>query len=74
VSKPFLFRFAQPCLSPGRTMPEPEYYYDEELSMVRWFGSPEHPLAIELTDKPGPPTKKADIEKGDDDKDKRMWK
>lgn len=74
MRKPLLFHYAKPCVSPGRNVGIEGYYYDNDLDMVRWLGSPDHPLAIKLQDPPTPPTKKADIEKGEDTKDKRMWR
>jgi hypothetical protein len=79
MTKPFLFRFAQPCLSPERAPKNPEYAYDESIDMVRWLGSPERPPVIEaygLDDGPDDPptTKKCDIEKHEDQKDRRMWR
>ena len=75
MTKPFLLRFARPCLSPGRASMDPDYAYDESIDMVRWLGSPDRPPAIEADGPDDPPvTKKADIEKGDDNKDRRMWR
>lgn len=71
--KPFLFRFAKPCCSPGRNTPNPEYYYDKSTELVLWSGITPHPPAIELSEVTGLPTKKADLEKGEDNKDRRMW-
>ena len=71
---PFLLRFAQPCMSPGRATPDPNYVYDNEIDMVRWKTGPGSPLAIEMHGKPGPLTKKGDMEKGEDNKDRRMWR
>jgi len=73
MNKPFLFRFAKPCLSPSRAQTRPDYFYDEETDIVRWLGAADHPPAIEIEGENGPPTKKCDIEKGDDNKDHRMW-
>lgn len=73
MTRPFLFRFAQPCISPGRTRVDPDFEYDELTDMVRWLGSPERPLAIETKTPKPPVTKKGDIEKGEDTKDRRMW-
>lgn len=72
--RPFLFRFAQPCLSPERAGKNPDYAYDESIDMVRWLGSPDCPPAIEQHGREGPITKKKDIEKGEDQKDRRMWR
>ena len=70
---PYLFRFAQPCLSPGNTPIPTDYKYDESDDMVHWLGSPERPAAINTHGHGGPPTKKKDLEKGEDSKDRRMW-
>lgn len=72
--RPFLFRFAQPCLSPERAGKNPDYAYDESIDMVRWLGSQDCPPAIEQHGREGPITKKEDIEKGEDQKDRRMWR
>jgi len=73
MKEPFLFRFAQPCCSPGRIKTRANYIYDDSMDLVRWLGAPNHPLAIEASGIEGPMTKKCDIEKGDDSKDQRMW-
>ncbi|MHB8134578.1 MAG: hypothetical protein ACYDH1_10190 [Anaerolineaceae bacterium] len=79
--KPFLLRYAKPCLSPDRVSINPQFEYDEIIDMVRWLGLPDHPLIIDAyklslvgggPDEP-PITKKADLEKGEDQKDRRMW-
>ena len=80
--KPFLLRFAQPCMAPDRVPANPKYAYDEAIDMVRWLGSPNMLTVIEAYQNPDPPdepdeppvTKKCDIEKGEDQKDRRMWK
>ena len=72
-TRPFLFRFAQPCLSPNRAEESNDYFYDEMSDLVRWSGAAHNPPAIETAGKGGPKTKKCDIEKGDDNKDRRMW-
>ncbi len=72
--QPFLLRFKQPCLSPDRAVPDTEYIYDDSVDMVRWLGSLEQPLAIETSEGSGPKTKKKDLEKGEDNKDWRMWR
>lgn len=73
MAKPFLLRFARPCTSPARASGQSDYAYDETIDMVRWLGDPTHPLAIRAHGNDGPTTKKADIEKGEDNKDRRMW-
>ncbi len=72
MNKPYLFRFAKSCLSPGRAQTRPDYFYDEEADLVRWLRE-DCPAAIEIEGENGPQTKKCDIEKGDDNKDHRMW-
>ena len=74
-SIPFLFRFAKPCLSPRRyAKPNEAYYYDESLGVVRWRnGADDPPAVIEAGNEP-PQTKKCDMEKGEDNKDSRMWR
>ena len=73
--EPFLLRFAQPCQSPGRFIkPNPEYFYDHETSLVRWSNGADNPPAVIQSGAQPPQTKKADIEKGEDAKDRRMWR
>lgn len=72
--EPLLFRFAQPCTSPGRATHSTEYEYDPEAQMVRWTGKMNRPFAIHEAGHPGPKTKKNDVEKGEDNKDRRMWR
>lgn len=71
--KPFLLNFAQPCCSPNRQTPNQDYYYDDLSDLVRRQGREDHPPAIETAGLGGPVTKKCDIEKGEDNKDRRMW-
>lgn len=71
--KPFLYRFAQKCLSPNRAQADPDYKYDEAVDMVRWLGDPDLPLAINVEGPKPPKTKKNDVEKGEDTKDQMMW-
>ena len=73
MTRPFLFSFARKCCSPSRIKSPQDYYYDEATDMVRFSGDPTHPLAISINGENGPQTKKCDIEKGDDNKDRRMW-
>jgi hypothetical protein len=77
--QPFLTRYAKPCLSPNRGSNNPNYLYDENIDMVRWLGSSDCIPVIEaylLGDGPDDPpkTKKFDIEKGEDQKDRLMWR
>ncbi len=71
---PFLVGFAKPCTSPGRANKPEEYFYDQAEDMVRWTGHADSPFAIDQSSASGPMTKKADIEKGEDNKDRRMWR
>ena len=75
MKDPFLFRYLNNCLSPARVLPSAYagYEYDESVDLVRWLGAENRPLAIEISGVNGPPTKKRDQEKGDDNKDRRMW-
>lgn len=70
---PFLFRFKVKCQSPGRIDVDDSYNYDANLDMVVDHGVVPVVPAIESTRMPGPATKKKDIEKGEDQKDRRMW-
>jgi len=75
TATPFLFRFAQPCLSPGRYVkPTESYYYDQSSSVVRWRNGIDDPPAVIAAGTPPPQTKKCDMEKGEDSKDRRMWR
>lgn len=71
---PFLLQFARPCRSPSRGDKNPDYVYDDLNDIVRWLGRADHPPAIVAADENGPKTKKEDIEKGEDQKDRRMWR
>jgi len=73
MTQPFLLRFAKTCTSPTRNPSNITYRYDKVIDMVRWLGQSDEPLAIDVNDATGPMTKKADIEKGEDNKDRRMW-
>ena len=70
--KPFLLRFAV-ARPPVRAEQRSDYFYDDAVDMVRWRGGQGEPLAIDSHGETGPMTKKKDIEKGEDQKDRRMW-
>ena len=72
--EPFLFRFAKPCLAPSRAVPDLNYFYDATDDIVRWTGAEDQPPAVIRAGSGGPRTKKMDIEKGEDNKDRRMWR
>lgn len=71
--RPLLLEFAKTCTAPGRAAPQGDYEYDSEAQMVRWLGTKTRPFAIFQAGKSGPKTKKSDLEKGEDNKDRRMW-
>ncbi len=71
---PFLFRFKTECKSPNRVGVEPGFYYDNKLCQVMTIENGQAVPVIESKENNGPQTKKADIEKGEDQKDRRMWR
>lgn len=71
--KPFLFKFAQKAGSPPESELGKDFYYDHEKDMLRSKKQPDNPLAIEVEGEDGPKTKKNDVEKGEDNKDRQMW-
>lgn len=73
--KPYILRFAKRCMSPSRAnmIPNKDYEYDESIDMVRCISTPLKELAIDSENESGPTTKKNDIEKGEDNKDRLMW-
>ncbi len=73
MKKPFLLKYAKKCCSPGRVKEEKDFYYDFSSDMVHSKILAGNPAAIDLSGTNGPETKKCDIEKGDDNKDRRMW-
>ena len=75
MPRPFLMRYMKMCLSPGRTTVNENYAYDAGIDMVRRLDLPGKPPAIycQNEDDHGPKTKKCDVEKGEDNKDRRMW-
>lgn len=73
VIEPFLFRFKKECLSPTRVVHDELFYYDQELSQVMTTENNRVIPVIESKYNNGPKTKKAGIEKGEDQKDRWMW-
>lgn len=71
--EPFLLRFKQSCSSPDRNQPDKMFRYSEILAQVVTEVDGRLVPAIEAQVKEPPQTKKGDIEKGDDQKDRRMW-
>lgn len=72
-TKPFLFQFAKKSGSPPESELESDYYFDSENDILRSKNHSENPPAVEVEGDPGPKTKKNDVEKGDDNKDRGMW-
>ena len=73
--KPFLVKYAKKCVAParGNTKSKEGYVYDNTVDMVKSVLDDNQTYAIDLTSNTGPMTKKADIEKGEDSKDRMMW-
>lgn len=71
--EPFLFRFKKECVSPWRATGDVGYEYDADLQMLMVKENGKRIPAIESTKNQPPKTKKADIEKGEDQKDSRGW-
>lgn len=73
MMQPFLLRFRKPCQSPSRGLADAFYYYDNEADVVVDGATNPATPAIDSDRRPGPRTKKEDIETGEDRKDRRMW-
>ena len=72
-TEPFLFRFKKDVISPGRAaLRNDEEFYNDSLDMMMVFEDGEWILAIDGQVQRR--TKKCDIEKGEDQKDSRMWR
>ena len=71
--EPFLFRYKKECLSPNRVQHDERFYYDMELCQVMTIEDGHVIPVIESRMENSLQTKKADIEKGEDQKDRRMW-
>lgn len=71
--EPFLFRFKNECISPRRASMESAAKYDEEQDMLVVLENGRYVPAIDSQQYHVLATKKADIEKGDDQKDTLMW-
>ena len=74
LREPFLFRFKQPCLSPNRASLGEGFQYDSVMDQVVAILDGQPVPAIDANLAKGPETKKGDIEKGDDRKDRWMWR
>ncbi|EMA14669.1 hypothetical protein [Haloarcula marismortui] len=72
-SEPFLLKFAEETGSPPDSELGEDYYFDQDSDLLRSKNHPEELPAIEIEGEDGPDTKKNDVEKGDDNKDRGMW-
>jgi len=70
---PYLFRFKRQCMSPRRAGPAEGFFYDDNLAMVMVLRQSGAVPVIDTPMDQGPTTKKADIEKSEDQKDNWMW-
>ena len=70
MDKPFLFHFLQPCSTRDSEIENKKYYYDSStgLLMIRKDEGSDIPVIMSSDDR-RPMTKKADVEKGEDQKD-----
>lgn len=72
-TEPFLFRFKREVISPSRAALEySEEFYSESRDMMMVFEDGKWILAIDGRRRRR--TKKCDIEKGEDVKDRREWR
>lgn len=72
--QPYLFRFKRECMSPRRLTGDVDYQYDPELQMAVTNENGRRILAIESERLREMRTKKADIEKDEDQKDTYSWR
>lgn len=72
--QPYLFRFKRECRSPRRFTGNPDYHYDPELQMAVTSEDGKKILAIDSPRLREMYTKKADIEKGEDQKENYVWR
>jgi len=75
MATPFLLRFKREVQSPNRKPDgDDAFVYDTSLDQVIYVENGVRIPAINSNCPKAPETKKADLEKGDDQKDKRMWR
>lgn len=74
LTSPFLLKFARPCNTRKSAAPVTGIFYDEQSDMLRIRQPSASPLLIDVPAIAGPRTKKNDIERGEDQKDRRMWR
>ena len=71
--EPFLFRFKREVVSPGRAaLKNNDEVYDDSIDMLMVLEDGKWIYAIDGKEKRK--TKKCDIEKGEDQKDDRIWR
>jgi hypothetical protein len=73
MTEPFLLQFAEKTGSPTNEELGSDYYFDPESDLLRCQDGSGNPAAIDREGESGPETKKNDVEKGDDNKDRGMW-
>ena len=71
-AEPFLFRFKKPTMSPSRLDTIESEEYDYSLDMTTIVEDGKKIPAIDTNYRFG--TKKADVERGEDQKDSLMWR
>jgi len=71
MKKPFIFRFCQPCSTKFKT--HKKFSFDSNLDVVVNSSSGTKIPAILEKNAHSLGTKKADLEKGEDQKDSLMW-
>lgn len=71
-SEPYLFRFKKPVVAPRRAVQEEKYAYDQVADMMTVVENGKVIFAIDGAEERK--TKKAEIEKGEDQKDGRIWR
>ena len=69
--EPFLFRFKKIVVSPSRATGREKTFYDHSKDMMMVLENGRWILAIDGQEERK--TKKCDIEKGEDQKDGRLW-
>lgn len=69
--KPFLFRFRKEVTSPSRAALDEKISYDDCIDMMLVFENGKWVFAIDSAEERK--TKKCDVEKGEDQKDGRIW-
>jgi len=72
--EPYLFRFKKECLSPSRFTGNTDCQYDPRLQMAVTYENGRKILAIDSKLIKTRSTKKADVEKGEDQKDSHYWR